>query len=180
MKNGSTSNTTNIQVGPSKGELRQAFVVTKDNTYTGTKTIANGNYNIYSALNSKKVLDVAGSSKKDKANVQLYSKDGTPAQKFNVSYYGKGYYVIKNIYSNKVLDVVGAKTANKTNVDQYTYNGTCAQLWVIKKVGNYYTLMNRCSNKVLDVNGAKTTNGTNIQIYTSNNTNAQKFGFKKI
>ena len=180
VKDGNTSNKTNIQVGTSKGDLKQAFVLTIDKTYTGYKTIADGNYNIYSALNTNKVLDVAGSSKKDKANIQLYTKDGTPAQRFKVSYYGKGYYIIKNINSNKVLDVVGAKTDNKTNVDQYTQNNSCAQLWVIKKTDNYYTLMNRCSNKVLDVSGAKTINGTNIQIYSSNNSNAQKFGFKKI
>ena len=179
LKNGNTSNKTNIQVGTSNGSLGQAFVLTLDKTYTGYKTISNGNYNIYSALNNNKVLDVAGSSKKDKANVQLYTKDGTSAQKFNVSYYGKGYYIIKNNNSNKVIEVAGAKTANKSNVDQYTRNNTCAQLWVIKKVGNYYTLMNRCSNKVLDIAGAKTTNGTNIQIYSSNGTNGQKFGFKK-
>ena len=179
VTNGNTNNNTNIQVATSNGQLKQAFVVTLDKEYTGYKTISNGNYNIYSALNSNKVLDVEGSSKKNKANIQLYTKDGTGAQKFNVSYYGKGYYIIKNNNSNKVLDVYGAGTANKTNVDQYTQNNSCAQLWVIKKSGNYYTLMNRCSNKLLDVSGGKTINGTNIQIYSSNGSNAQKFGFKK-
>ena len=55
-----------------------------------TKTIENGTYMIKSALNTKKVLDIPGASTANGANVQLYTGNGTNAQKFNISYLGDG------------------------------------------------------------------------------------------
>lgn len=178
MVNTST-NKANINVATTANTINQEFKLIKDNFLTGTKTISNGRYTIYSAKNTSKVLDIKGGSTANKANVQLYSSNNTTAQKFNITYRGNGYYSIINAKSGKALDVKDASTANKANVWQYTYNGSCAQLWIIKTNSNgTYTFINRCGRKALDLNGGKTSNKTNVQIYTSNNTTAQQFKVK--
>lgn len=144
----------------------------------GTPSLANGTYIIESALNKDKVLDIDGAKTNSKANLQLWGKNYTNAQKFYVEYIGEGYYTIKALCSGKYLDVEGAKKDCGTNVWQYDWNGSNAQKWLIKKAGNgYYHVISKCNGLYLDVSGAKTKNGTNIHVWGFNGTNAQKFKF---
>ena len=50
------------------------------------KTIDNGTFVIESGVLSSKTLDIAGASFKNGANAQLYSKNGTAAQKFRINF----------------------------------------------------------------------------------------------
>lgn len=135
-------------------------------------------YYIASALDNNMVLDVAGGSTKDGANIQLYKRNGTNAQLFMiVESEVPGYYYIVNKGSGKVLDVQGGNTASQTNVQLYTQNSTQAQHWKLYKAYNSdenVSFMARCG-KFLDVSGGNTENGTNIWIYDGNNTQAQAF-----
>lgn len=92
--------------------------------------IEDGAYIIRSAVNSKYVLDVAGGSKNDKANIQLYADNGSRAQDWVISHDSKGYIILTNAASKKVLDISGASTKNGTNIQQYTNNGSRAQKWI--------------------------------------------------
>jgi Ricin-type beta-trefoil lectin domain. len=141
--------------------------------------IENGVYTISPKCASDKVVDIAGGSTADGANVQLYDSNSSNAQKYMLQYTGNGYYIIRNVGSNKVLDVCGGNSASGTKVQQYTYNGTDAQLWRVVPAGDgYYSLATKLKeNQYLDVNGAGTSNGTSIQIYTANSTDAQKWKF---
>lgn len=144
----------------------------------GTPPLANGTYIIESALNKDKVLDIDGAKTNSGANLQLWGKNYTNAQKFYVEYAGEGYYTIKALCSGKYLDVEGAKKDCGTNVWQYDWNGSNAQKWLIKEAGNgYYHIISKCNGLYLDVSGAKTKNGTNIHVWGFNGTNAQKFKF---
>jgi len=145
--------------------------------------IAPGNYTISSALGGSRrlVVDIAGGSTANAANVWLWESNNTGAQKFRLNYNAQtGYYTIVNIQSGLVLDVAGASSASGTNVWQYASNGTRAQLWRIESNGSdgTYRIISATGNGCcLDISGAKTANGTNIQIYTSNGTNAQRWRF---
>lgn len=143
------------------------------------KNVPEGYYMIGSALNYTTVLDVAGGSSSNGANVQVYTANGSNAQKWYVSYVGEGYYIIKHAGTEKVLDVRGGESANGTNVRQYESNNSEAQQWRFVDVGNgLYNIISRlAANLALDVQGSKSANGTNIQVYniTHNNTDAQKF-----
>ena len=148
-------------------------VTSNNNNSSG---ISNGTYTIVSALNNNYVVDIANGSKSSQANVQLYTNNGTNAQKFEVKKNSDGYYTIKNVGSGKVLDCAGAGTANGTNIWQYDNNSSAAQRWKIRNVGNgYYSLECKCNGKMLDVANAAVANGTNIQIYSWNGSNAQKW-----
>lgn len=147
-----------------------------DESVVGSQTIANGTYTISSAIDANKVLDIAGGSTSDGANLQIYSKNNTNAQKYQITYLGDGYYTLAVVSSGKVLDVAAAGKANGTNVQQYSSNGSSAQKWVIKSTGDgYYNIIASANGKCLEVSGGNTANGTNIHIWEANGSYAQKF-----
>lgn len=138
--------------------------------------IPNATYTIASAVNSKYVLDISAASTANNANLQLYSANGTNAQKFQVAYQGNDYYVITNINSKKALDVASAGTADRTNIWQYDVNYTCAQLWkIVENKDNTYTFLNKCSNKAMDMQGYTAKDGVNIWLYGNGSEKTQKF-----
>ena len=136
-----------------------------------------GLYEMISTVDTNYAIDVNAASQADKANVQLYVRNGTGAQKFWVIPLGyDNQYYIMNRTSGKYLDVDGNNTEDKTNIHQYTGNGTSAQRFRINSIGNgEYELQGVGSDKYLDLNAANASNGSNIQIYTGNHTAAQKW-----
>ena len=164
----------NVQLYTRNGTDAQHFTFITGRSETVYEPMA---YTFQSALDKSMVADIAGKSKKNGANVQLYKSNGTEAQMFFFSYdKHTGYYLITNKYSSKVLDVAGGSVTNMANVQQYESNNTFAQRWaVVTNDDNTVTFINAKSGKALDVAGAQTANGTNIQQYTSNGTNAQKW-----
>ena len=139
--------------------------------------LPDGTYSFGSKLKTNMKMDVYGASRSDCANVQLWTGNGTNAQRWRVSHDDNGYVTLTSANSDKALDVYGASTANGANAQQYASNGTYAQKWIaIKNSDGSYTFQSALAeNKVLDVSGASTSNGTNVQLYAANGTNAQKW-----
>lgn len=176
---GGTGNGTNIWVYTGNSSNAQKFVFKKITPLLGES----GSFTIGSALSPSITLDVTGASKANGANVQIYRKNATDAQIFDLAYDAStGYYTIKNRASGKALDVMGAGFTSGTNVWQYTSNNSSAQKWRIKMVGSgYYVLYSATGGGCcLDIAGASTNNSTNVQIYAPNGTNAQKWCFDAI
>ena len=175
---GSTKDGTNVQVYKGNGTKSQLFAFEK--IEPPTKTIENGTYILKSALNANKVVDIYAGSTSNGANAQLYTRNDSNAQKFNINYLGNGYYTIQCVSSKKMLDVYAAGKTNGTNVDQYASNGTDAQKWVIRKESNgYYSIISKCNNLYLDVAAGSTKDGTNLQMFQRNGTKSQLFTFEK-
>ena len=138
-----------------------------------------GTYYLMSGVGSNMTLDVAGGKTSNRANIQIYKKNGTAAQQFKIEKYGS-YYKITNVKSGKSLDVAGGGKNNKANVQQYTWNKTKAQQWKIQNAGGGYVyIINAGSGKALDVAGAKAKNGQNVWQYTLNKSKAQKWKLVK-
>lgn len=169
-----TSNNSKIQIYSANNSDAQKWTMQK------IQIIEDGEYNIVSALSANKVVDITANSNLNGANIQLYDKNGTNAQKWNVAYdKNTDLYTITNPGTGKVLDVAAAGTWNGTNVQLYEKNGTCAQKWTIYKTGSKYVIASSCSELVLDVSAGSIANGANIQLYEKNGTNAQKWSFVK-
>ena len=180
VTSGNSNNGTNIQMYKSNGTNSQKFKLKIATEYTPSKTIENGTYQIASALNINKVLDVYDGRKDSGINVLLWANNNGQNQKFEVSYIGSGYYTLKAVHSSKMLDVSNANICNGTNVQQWNSNNTNAQKWIIKDAGNgYYYIISKCNGLYVDVSGGNSSNGTNIQMYEGNQTNSQKFKFIK-
>ncbi|WP_295360806.1 RICIN domain-containing protein [uncultured Pseudoramibacter sp.] len=98
--------------------------------------IGDGQYKIINK-GTQKALDVSGASDKNGANIQIYSDNGSDAQKWTLNLESDGSYTLQPACSNdKVMDVTGGKiNTNGTNVQLYQENNTAAQKFKIV-IGN--------------------------------------------
>lgn len=154
---------------------------TPTNIFITGERIPDGTYVIATKLDGGYVLDISGGSKENGANLQIWHRNNTTAQSFEVKYIGDGYYTIINQNSGKAIDAQGGGTAPDTNVWQYAVNNTDAQIWkIIPAEDNSYYIINKASELFLDVNLALVGDGTNVKLYTRNDAyDAQKWYFIK-
>ena len=179
VEGGKTANGTNVQIYSSKNDNSQKFRFTTPESPTGTQTIADGTYEIETAISDSKVIEVADGLQNGGANVQIYTRNMAKCQKVEVKYEGDGYYSIKFAHSGKYLDVSNGGKADGTNVWQCAENGSDAQRWIIKDVGNgYFNIISKCTETYLTVAGGKNADKTNIEVNRFVNNNSQKFKFK--
>lgn len=175
---GLTTEGNNIQVYKGNGSASQLFAFKKVEQENPVKSIENGIYNIQTAIDTNRYIDVTDGSFEDFGNIQIWSKSNGQRQQFEVEYLENGYYKIQAVHSNKALDVYAAENRNGANVDQYTWNGSDAQKWIIKDVGEgYYSIISKCNDLYLDVYNGINKNGTNIQVYENTGNLSQKFKF---
>ncbi len=177
VANADIANGNNIQQCTVNGTLAQKFHFEDMTVQPGEQTLPNGTYAIVSRLDAGKVLDVRSASVLSGANIQLYHRNDTAAQAFNLTF-KDGFYTIINPNSGKALDVAGGDRAfySGANIQQYQPNGTDAQKWRIdRNIDGTYTIISKKTGYVIDVASADTADGTNIQQYRPNGTKAQKF-----
>ena len=140
-----------------------------------TNIIEYGIYEIETKLNSNMVVDIAGGSTSEGANVQLWNADNVGQQRFALEpQYNDDIYMIRATNSNKMLTV----DTNTNNVYQADCKWTDNQRWKLQEVGNgYFKLISLYNSCVLDVQNGNAVNGQNIQVYQDNGTDSQKFRF---
>jgi type 1 glutamine amidotransferase len=102
-----------------------------------------------------KCLDVNGANSADGTKIQLYTCNGSGAQRWTVE--GSTFRALA-----KCLDVSGGGTANGTKVQLYTCNGTGAQSWAPQPDG---TVRNPQSGRCLDVSENKPADGQQIHLW---------------
>lgn len=139
-----------------------------------------GTYVLSSRLDNKMVLDVLRNESKDGANVQIYTSNGTAAQKWNVRYVADGLYNILKYNTNMALSIANGVVKNGANVELRKLDSTGtdgSQLWSFVDLNNgYYNIVSSLDSRyVLDIWGSKAKNCQNVQVWNSNNTKAQQF-----
>lgn len=189
LSTGKAVNSSNIQLYTYCGSNAQRWKFSKLVSKTdklnslaqsNKNVLADGTYVISTALSSNYVLDVYGGYTWNKANVQLFAKNGTDAQALKVTHDSQGYVTFTNVNSGKVLEVAGSRAGNNANVQQYSLDGSRAQKWVVQKNGSGYTIISALDpNFVLDLSGALVMNGRNIGLYQNNGSKAQQWNFSK-
>ena len=149
---------------------------------TKKNKLQNGTYIISSSLNDRKVLDIEGASTENKGNLQIYEKNNTDAQKFEIELDERGFYTIRAKCSGKMINVEGGNQKVGTNVQQQEENGSDAQRFYIipQEGGDEFEIIAKCNLLLLDVTYGSTENGSNIQVWERNHTKAQKFKFIKV
>lgn len=125
---------------------------------------------IENETNGNMVLDLSNNSVRNGANIQLYDRNWTPAQRFSFTWNKRvGYYTISlDANPNFVLDVAGGGTTSGTNVQLYQANDTPAQWWVIRSFGGLMGNSIRSAKSGLQL-GARNNaiaRGSNIAIFT--------------
>ncbi|MBI2389879.1 MAG: RICIN domain-containing protein [Deltaproteobacteria bacterium] len=138
--------------------------------------ITPGVFYVLEAKHSGKVLDVAGASTADGANVQQWSRNGSAAQQWRFDPVGDGWYVIRARVSDKALDVKDRATFEGANVQQWGYVGGAHQQWRLEDAGGgYHYLRARHSGMYLDVAWAGKNDGANVAQVKFYGSDAQKW-----
>ncbi|AXU17413.1 family 16 glycosylhydrolase (plasmid) [Streptomyces clavuligerus] len=114
-----------------------------------------------------KCLDIAGANPADRTPVQLYTCNGTVAQRWTLGDDG----TVRAL--GKCLDAQGGQTADGTRVQLYTCNGTGAQRWAYNSAAR--DLVNVPANKCLDVLGQNPADATPTQLWTCSGNPNQKW-----
>ncbi|MGC5408839.1 lectin [Streptomyces sp. DT225] len=104
-----------------------------------------------------KCLDVDNAQSADGTKVQLWTCNGSTAQKWTLP--GDG--TLRAL--GKCLDISGGATADGTRIQLWTCNGTEAQRWAAQSGGD---LRNPQSGKCLDASGGTWNDGTAVHLWT--------------
>ncbi|MEU2467134.1 PQQ-dependent sugar dehydrogenase [[Kitasatospora] papulosa] len=104
-----------------------------------------------------KCVDVAGGATADGTQIQLYTCNGTAAQKWTVGTDD----TLRAL--GRCMDVSGAGTADGTRIQLYGCNGSGAQKWTPQADG---TLKNPASGKCLDAEGVSSADRTRLHLWT--------------
>ena len=160
----------NVRVATPTGAAAQAF------TLNAVPLLKDGTYVFSSVLSPAQLFEVAGSSSKKGANVQINRMARSNGQQLQLAYQGNHAYTLTNKASGLVLEVAGGSTAKGANVRQWSSNGTPAQQWILGVTDSgALTLRNAKSGLYLDLKGGKSARGTNVQQWSGNGSKAQSF-----
>ena len=167
----STANGTNVQVYGSNGTDAQRFYVDQ------VDPLQDGMYTLHIGSNYKQVVDVAGGSNSDGANIQSWESNNSGAQKWNIFKNNDGSYRIINAVNGKAMDVSEAKAYVGANVQQYTWNGSNAQKWIVRydREAGFVFESSLNANLVLETSSHDAGNGVNIQLGTASGRGNQRF-----
>ena len=164
--------------GQYNGTITASFDIVDPKT-----AVANGVYEIVTALPGRRVLDVPAASKKSGESLQLYSSNGTGAQQFRVNRTPDGFYTLQNENSGLYLSSSSLmELGNRILLTQERADSTNRQKWMIKRSlsGGYVISSAWDSRYVIDVFGANSSNGAAIQMWESNGSAAQRWDFRKV
>lgn len=151
---------TRIRLADQLGTENQLFAI---NT---TDSFVEGTYIISSNANSGLVVDVASGSSVNGANIQLWEKNDSSAQKWDIWKNSDGTYLIKNAANGKALDVPSGNAYAGANVQLYQKNGSNAQKWVITyEHGTGFKICSALNqNLVLGTTQSSVGNGSNLEL----------------
>ncbi|PSL46695.1 ricin-type beta-trefoil lectin protein [Chitinophaga niastensis] len=169
-------------IAPDFGVTRQLISIMNPVAVSGG-IAAGGIYSIAPRVAAGSRLDVSGSGTANGTKVQIWTSNGTNAQKWKLVAASSGYFYLQpQCATASVLDVYGAQTADGTKVELWQSAGGANQQWKITDLGNGYFKLTpkHAPGSALDVSNGGTADGTQVQIWTDNGTNAQQWQFTRL
>ena len=146
-------------------------------------SVADGTYEIISALDPTLALDAEGALSTVGGAIQVYTRNKSDAQYIHV----RGNTFIFPL-TGLVMDIQNGKLASGQKIWQYDFNGTNAQKFVATEDGKsvsvdgksyptYVISAESDADLCVDVKGASSSPGTDVWLYAKNNTDAQRWAF---
>lgn len=127
-------------------------------------------------VNSGKILDVAGASTVNGANLQQNSLSSSLAQRWTIANLGGGQFCFINFNSGQVMSVYGGSTSNGANLVQWPWGYSANQKFKLSPdEKGYYRIDNVNSNQSVSVYGGSTSDGANIVQWPWGNSDNQKW-----
>lgn len=163
-----TADQTNVGTYDANDTKAQAW------NFSAVNVLEPGFYEFAPLSNTGLRLDVAGGSRDNFANVQVYSSNGTLSQRWWVKSVGDGWYTLTACCSAKVLDINGGSAALNANIQQYEANGSNAQKWRFE-MGENGIVLKSALGTVADVAGSSGQSGANVWAYEQNGSSGQEW-----
>ena len=136
---------------------------------------------IVSALDSNKVLDIAGASYNEGAKLQICNNVKQLNQKFFIEKVGIAEFIIRAAHSNLVLGVEGGfldisntPITDTRRVIQLSQNNGNNQKWIFEDAEDGYFFIRNTLGWYLDVYHSNVSEGNPVNIHPFNGTTAQK------
>ena len=131
--------------------------------------IKEGHSYVIRARHSQKVVNVAGGSTANGANVDQLTANGSTSQQWTANYRGGGYWRFINVNSGKVLETAGVSAAPRANIQQWEWLNNDGQQWrTVPSSGNvrYFKIFNKAAmNMTMDVLNGSTDDSADIIQY---------------
>lgn len=161
---GATANGANVQCYTPNGTLAQRFLLLPRKL-----VVAGQFYEVALAKNPEYVLDVSGADISDSARFQIYSANGTLAQRYEFSIQADDSYSIRVASSGKYLFNNGNTLVQK--------NATAATpvTWNLVWSNGGVLLTDAASGKALELHDGFVSNGNLVQVGENNGSFSQRF-----
>lgn len=168
VNKGTFTNGTNVQQFSNNDSRAQKWDIVPDGNTITVGSTTYSTYVIKCSENKSYAMDVSGGKGVSGTNVQIYSVNGSNAQRW--VFIPKdpvplGTYLIRSaLDTNAVLDVCGASSANGANIQLYGENDGNNQIWRVQEYSSgLMTLYCVGSGKVMSVGANSPKNGQNVQ-----------------
>lgn len=168
VNKGAFANGTNVQQFSNNDSRAQKWDIVPDGKTVTVRSATYSTYVIKCTENNSYAMDVSGGNGASGTNVQIYSVNGTNAQRW--IFIPKdpvplGTYIIRSALDpNAVLDVKGASGANGANIQLFGDHEGNNQIWRVQEYSSgLMTLYNVGSGKVMSVGANSPKNGQNVQ-----------------
>jgi hypothetical protein len=138
--------------------------------------LEDGRYVIASALSARFVVDVPNASLNKNTKMQIWKKNGSGAQIFDIKRQNDSFYTIRTLNSGAYLAAYGNKTEVATPIVQQPKLTSSAQRWTITKNNNgTFTFAAKRSGLVITVEKGKAQSGSKLLLDESKNKKSQHF-----
>ena len=168
---GNYANGANLWGWRDTGAQSQRFYLTK------TSMLSEGIYEISALDRPNLSLDISCCSNSDGGKLQLYSSNGTLAQRFELVS-ANGAYRLRTAASGGWLSANGGAESQVVQRGNSSTKASDSDTWDFSWKGGFYSLVNKATGLMLDMRGGQRSDGTAAQLWYSNGTNSQHFLFK--
>lgn len=132
---------------------------------------------IISNVASGRVIDVAGVSSNDGANIQLWDNFDAANQRWQAVSVGADVFELVSQHSGSCLDADNGSD----NVHQWTCFGSSNQRWIIEGLANgAYRIRSQGSQELMEAQYGATANGTNVRTASANGADSQAWWFSPV
>lgn len=167
-------NGSNIQCYTPNTTDAQSFVLRK------TRALPEAIYAIKAFSDQSKMVEVKWGLRSEGAQADLYTWNGSPAQRWKATIDSDGWYSFESVRSGLMLASAEASGGAVTQSSKVDSNATDAQKW--KLSGNPsggFRLVSKVSGLAVDLKGGDAYDGNVVQVFAANGSSAQGFIFKQ-
>ncbi len=181
VSGGTVTSGKNVCMWTDTDARNQKWTIQSDGQTVALDGITYPTYTIRAAANTSLLLDAAGQSPVDGANVAVYTANGGDNQRWAFVpapiFHSGGIYEIRSMLKTTMaMDVRGGSKVRGANVElQLADGGNDQKFLVTEETADHWSIQNVNSGFFVDVAGNRAANGANVEQWTDNDARNQRW-----